>query len=240
VDNKQYSEFVRRSALLGGLPDEIAAEMMRASSWRRFNRGEMIFLQDEPARAIHIVAYGWVKLFRVTPNGAESVVSVLTRRQSFGEAVAFRKQPYPVSAEAVTECLLLEMPASVILSQMIRQPDVCVSILASTFQHLHELVAQLAQLKSQTGAQRVAEFLLDLAGSAAEPVVVTLPYDKVLIAGRLGLKPESLSRAFARLRKVGVEIERNHATITDLAALRDFVAEDPADAWHKAHKLARP
>jgi hypothetical protein len=53
----------------------------------------------------------------------------------------------------------------------------------------------------------------------------------VLIAGRLGLKPESLSRAFARLKDQGVTIRQNVARIDDVATLRIYVEEDPAMAW---------
>jgi hypothetical protein len=63
---------------------------------------------------------------------------------------------------------------------------------------------------------------------------VTLPYDKVLIAARLGMKPESLSRAFARLREFGVRVKQNHAALADVAKLRDYVEEDPAASWSKA------
>jgi hypothetical protein len=64
---------------------------------------------------------------------------------------------------------------------------------------------------------------------------VTLPYDKVLIAGRLGMKPESLSRAFARLKDQGVTIRQNVAEIEDRRpTLRDFVEEDPALAWARS------
>ena len=62
---------------------------------------------------------------------------------------------------------------------------------------------------------------------------MTLPYDKVLIAGRLGMKPESLSRAFAKLREQGVTVKQNIAVIDDLESLRDYAAEDPAAAWTK-------
>ena len=61
-----------------------------------------------------------------------------------------------------------------------------------------------------------------------------LPYDKVLIAGRLGMKPESLSRAFIRLKKVGVTVSQNNAAIADVARLREFAGQDPALAWGRA------
>jgi len=114
------------------------------------------------------------------------------------------------------------------------RPELGTAILAATFQHLHELVGQVERLKAQTGAQRVAEFLLDLCPADAGSCTVTLPYDKVLIAGRLGIKPESLSRAFARLREAGVTVRQNHAAIADINGLREFVEQDRADFWRKA------
>jgi hypothetical protein len=53
-----------------------------------------------------------------------------------------------------------------------------------------------------------------------------LPYDKVLIAGRLGLKPESLSRAFAKLRPVGVEVRASHVVVHDVGKLRKIATGD--------------
>ena len=110
------------------------------------------------------------------------------------------------------------------------EPEVSLAALASTLQHLHQLVGQVEQIKAQTGAQRVAEFLLELCGCDAGRCSVTLPYDKTLIAGRLGMKPESLSRAFARLKPLGVSITRNHATIENVAALSDYCEEAPVAA----------
>lgn len=90
---------------------------------------------------------------------------------------------------------------------------------------------QVEQLKARSGVQRVAEFLLDLATVTKGSCSVVLPYNKALIAGRLGMKPESLSRAFARLRQHGVKIDAAMAYIDDLDALRELAAEDPAKAW---------
>jgi hypothetical protein len=48
------------------------------------------------------------------------------------------------------------------------------------------------------------------------------------------MKPESLSRAFSKLRPQGVRIAKNHASIDNIEALRDYAEEDPAAAWNKA------
>ncbi|WP_413870163.1 Crp/Fnr family transcriptional regulator [Albidovulum sp.] len=229
----EHEAIARKSLLLAGTGDEVAAKVLAWARLRSFDRGATIFLQGERASAIYIVVSGWVKLYRVAPSGAEAVVGVFTRGHSFGEAVAFRHDVYPVAAEAATDCELIRIEADAVLRLIESNPQIAVSILTATFAHLHSLVAQVEQLKAQTGAQRVAEFLLELAHCDEGRCEVTLPYDKVLIAGRLGMKPESLSRAFQKLRKVGVKVLQNHAEIADLAALRDYAEEDPAEAWNR-------
>lgn len=234
MKSSESIEIAKNSLLLRSLPEPVADRILADSAIRPHTRGETIFLQGEEAKVIHVVIEGWVKLYRVAPNGNEAVVNVFTRGHSFGEAVAFRKQSYPVSAEAVTDCTLLQIPTRSLISLLQHEPEVAVAIVASTFQHLHELVGQVEQIKSQTGAQRVADFLIRLCSCESGTCVVTLPYDKVLIAGRLGMKPESLSRAFAKLKKVGVHISRHQARIDDINALHDYAEKDPADAWSKA------
>ena len=223
----------RSSLLLRSLPETHLETLLSHAHWQHYDRGETLFLQEEKSQAIHVVIEGWITLFRISPTGSEAVVSVFTRGESFGEAVALRNMPYPVSAEAVTACEVMHIPSSVLVSLIKQDPEIGVSILASTFTHLHALVAQLEQLKAQTGAQRVAVFLLNLCDCEAGACEVTLPYDKMLIAGRLGMKPESLSRAFIRLRSSGVTVKKNHAEIGDIQTLRDYAETDPAESWSK-------
>ena len=40
------------------------------------------------------------------------------------------------------------------------------------------------------------------------------------------MKPESLSRAFSRLKALGVKIDKNHASIANVKTLRSFVNTD--------------
>ena len=228
--NIDQTKIARRSLLLSSAPEHVVDKVLREARVRSYERGETIFLQGDQATAIYIVAAGWVKLYRVAPSGAEAVVGVFTKGRSFGEAVAFRTDVYPVAAEAVTDCSLIRIEADSLLRQIRESPEIAISILSATFVHLSGLVAQVEGLKAQTGAQRIAEFLLDLAPCSEGACEVTLPYDKVLIAGRLGMKPESLSRAFAKLRDHGVTVRQSLASISDVAELRSFVEQDRGES----------
>lgn len=223
----------RDAVLFASLPPELSDAILERSTVKSFHRGATIFLQGDIAQNIYVVLDGWVKLFRITPTGAEAVVGVFTKGRSFGEAVALDGTPYPVTAEAVTDTRLLLVGVNVLSSMMRERPEIALAIISSTFRHLHGLIAQVEQLKAHTGAQRVAEFLLELCNCAKGSCTITLPYDKTLIAGRLGMQPQSLSRAFNRLEVQGVTIMHNQATIADVAKLRQYMMEDRSAPWRK-------
>lgn len=190
--------------------------------------GEPLFRQGDPANAFFIVVAGWVKLYRITLSGEEALISLFGKGDSFAEAVAFTAQPYPATAETVTAARVVRIPASHVVACIRSMPDIALAMLASTYQHLHNLVFQVEQLKAQTGVQRVAAFLVSLAPVERGSCTIELPYDKVLIAGRLGLKPESLSRAFAKLKAFQVSVRASNVVVHDVALLRDYANSDRA------------
>lgn len=218
---------VRSTVLLNQLSDELLFSLLEKSSVKQIGSGETLFTQGDEVDACFIVIDGWIKLFRLTKLGDETVVSVFARGQSFAEAATFSRGVYPVSAEAVSDTRLLRIPSKTLLSQVSENAEFAYSMLASTSQHLHQLVGQIEQLTTQSGAQRVARFFASLCPVETGSCVIGLPYDKALIAGRLGMKPESLSRSFARLRQVGVKVERSVAKISQVEQLREYANSDP-------------
>ena len=219
-------EIVRRINILRGLNPLMVERLIAPATVRSLREGETVFRQGDPADAFFIVIEGWVKLYRITLSGEEAVISLFTKGDSFAEAVAFTGQPYPATAETVSKARIVRIPASHVVKCIRTMPDIALAMIASTSQHLHNLVYQVEQLKAQTGVQRVAEFLVSLAGVDHGSCTIALPYDKVLIAGRLGLKPESLSRAFAKLRPLGVEVHSAHVLVQDLGKLRAYANSD--------------
>ena len=220
---------VRRTPIFSGLTPPTLEALLRDAVVKTTSRGELLFVQGDPVTSFFIVLDGWVKIYRLTRSGTEAVVAVFTRGQSFAEAAAFVGGRFPASGEAVTDGRILRLHSGNLIRIIREDPDVGLSMLASTSLHLHMLVQQIEQLKAQTGAQRVAEFLASLSNAPDGACRIGLPYDKVLIAGRLGMQPESLSRAFSRLKQIGVHIDQNVAVIDDVQKLREYAEQQPGD-----------
>ncbi len=189
-------------------------------------RGQIVFTQGDSADAFFVVLEGWVKIYRLTPGGAEAVFTVLTRGESFAEPVMFLGGRYPVIAEAASGGRLLRIEHAAFVQCLEHESDLAAAMLASIGRRAGELTQQIGTLKLLDAPRRVGEFFLRLLADSSEPGRIELPYEKVLIAARLGMTPESFSRALAALTKVGVTTKREIVEVADTQALRDFVGLD--------------
>lgn len=88
-------------------------------------------------------------------------------------------------------------------------------------QKMSALVYEIEALKSQNADQRLAHFLLKLCPRGEERCRFRLPYDKRLIAAQLGVKQETLSRAFAKLREIGVRTETRDILVESVSRLQN-------------------
>ncbi|WP_329647165.1 Crp/Fnr family transcriptional regulator [Hyphomicrobium sp.] len=216
---------VRLTPLLGAVSEEVAQSLIGNQSVGVFKKGETLFQQGEAADAFFVVLGGWVKLYRATPDGNEAVVGVYRRGETFAEAAMFLGGRYPVNAEVVTDARLLRVDGRVLRRRIMEQPELSLSMLASASYHLKALVEQIEHIKLLSAPQRLADFLVRLAPVREGGATIELPYEKALIANRLGMKPESLSRALARLRPLGVSVDREHISVVDVAVLVKFVEQ---------------
>lgn len=217
---------MRMCPLFRHIGDEAVQRLAEKCRVSMVERGQVIFTQGDPADAFFVVLEGWVKLYRVTPGGAEAVVTVLTRGESFAEPVMFLGGRYPVIAEAASSGRLLRVEHAAFVQCLERESDLAVAMLASIGKRAGELTQQIGALKLLDAPRRVGEFFLHLLADSSQNGRIELPYEKVLIAARLGMTPESFSRALVALTKVGVTTKREIVSIADVQMLRDFVGLD--------------
>jgi len=212
--------------VFSGLKPDVLEVLMAQARVVNLRPGSMLFRQGEPATSFFIIVDGWIKLYRITPAGDEAVLNVFAKGQSFAEAVTLTSGRYPATASAVASTRVIMIPADHVIDCIRKMPEVAIAMIASTSQHLHLMVSRIEQLTAQSGTQRVADFLISLTPCIKGPCTIALPYDKSLIAGRLGLKPESLSRVFAKLRTIGVDVRASEVVVDDVATLQNLVASE--------------
>jgi CRP/FNR family transcriptional regulator, dissimilatory nitrate respiration regulator len=215
--------------LFDGLGDERIMNLLAGAAVEMHPPRAMLFDAGSPADAFFILLSGRVKLMAISPEGKESIVEIVEPVSSFAEAAMFASGRYPVSAETLEEADLIRVRASAFMGALREDQELAQRMLAALYRWNRQLGRERKALKAQNPAQRVAWFLLSLAsdldgGDSPGGVTVALPYKKSVIASRLGMEPESLSRVFARLREHGVDARGKGVAIADMGRLRRFCA----------------
>lgn len=211
---------VRRLPFFAGVSADNLIRLLQDATQVEAPRNGTLFLQDEPAAAFYVVLEGWIKLSRLTATGQETIVGVFTHGESFAEAAIFGSGIYPVTATAVTYARLLHIPAKRFIDALFQDSRLCLSIMGSMSAHLRELVAQLERLTCGRAVERLAEFLFKLCDAKSGSVELQLPHDKSLVAARLGMQPETLSRCLAKLRQTGrIDCVGDIVIVPDVTAL---------------------
>ena len=203
------------------------AELVRIAEGcrlRRLARGDMVFRVGEPCEEFHVTVIGQVKLFALSPNGQEKVIELIGPGGTFAEALMFTGQPYIVSAQALTDALVLSVSKQAVLAEIELDPRFSLRMLAGVSRRLHGLVRDVEAYTLHSGAQRVIGYLLrDLDCADAQGVTVSLPVSKAMIASRLSLTPEYFSRVLHDLEAQGlVEIDKREIRIRDPKRLAEY------------------
>lgn len=189
----------------------------------------LLFGQGDAADRFFVVLAGRVNLFALTESGDQSIIEVFDAVNSFAEAAIFSSRTFPLNCEVLAGSRLVHIPAAPFLRQLAANPPLSFHLLSGLSRWQSRLIREIAELKSKSPAQRLASFLLAWAkGDGEATAQIRLPLSKQELASRIGIAPESLSRALSRLRSAGVESRGRDVVLTDLDALR-AVVRDHAD-----------
>lgn len=219
----QHFDLPRYLSVLPLFSDLSPVELQRLAAGcqlRRLARGEMVFRVGEPCEAFHVTVLGQVKLFALSPAGQEKVIELIGPGQSFAEALMFTGRPYIVSAQALTDTIVLTVGKTAVLAEIEHDARFALRMLAGISRRLHGLVHDVQAYALHSGAQRVIGYLLrdhpadDRA--SGEVITVSLPVSKATIASRLSLTPEYFSRVLHELEAAGlIEIDKRDIRILD-------------------------
>jgi CRP-like cAMP-binding protein len=192
-------------------------------------KGQTLFQKGCLLDGFYVTVHGQIKLAFSSPQGNEKVVSIIESGQSFGEAVMFMEEPCPVFAQALEDSRLLYIAKQGIFAAIDHDSAFAHRMLAGLSMRLHGLIQDVENYSLHSSTQRVIGFLLQLAGVPSGRVEFELPANKHIIASRLNLTPETLSRILHSLSEPGlISVKGRRIAVLDVARLSQF--DDPPHA----------
>jgi CRP-like cAMP-binding protein len=213
-------ETLLNSGLLSVLGVESVAAMMEIAAIGSLPARQILFREGEPADMLHCVLSGYVRVYKLDPDGREADVELYGPGDLIGASVVLDGSRYRATAQAAEPSLIARFDLKRVRDIASRRTDLAMALATSLSGQLAKAFASLADDRLHTAPQRVAHYLLAHCTADGKPASFRLPYQKSLLAGKLGLAPEALSRAFSMLRNHGVSVRGRLVHISDPEALR--------------------
>ena len=221
--NGVVAQQLRNHYLFTALSNAEYQRLLAGAQTRRVAAGERLFSHGEVAAQFFLLLSGCVKLYRLSPEGDEKIMRLIQPSETFAESILFMPSPrYPVHGEGVEAGELMAFDRAGFLAILRDSFPTCLAVMAQMTQRIQAHWDEIETLALQNSRYRVTHYLLGLvAPGELGRVTVTLPARKMLIAARVAVTPETLSRTLRALSDEGlIEVSGDSVTLRDVQRLR--------------------
>ncbi len=182
--------------------------ILQHSGLLSLSKNEILFECGLEASHFFLIRSGQIIFFQTSSIGNEKIVGIFESGQIFAEAIMFTEdQCYPVNARATCDTELFYFNAQEFKTQLRKSSELCFSMMSEISSRLNAQTQEIIELSIYDAQHRLVRYLLEKSckknNQSSRPVVI-LSTTKYLLASRLSITPETLSRTLARLKKQGL------------------------------------
>ena len=225
--DQKIQEVMRKDSLFEGLQESDFAKVLENTKLCELETDETLFSQQQSATDFFFLLSGKMKLSLLSFDGTEKVVDIINEDNTFAEAVMFKGIPrYPVNANALAKSKVLCINAEVYTGILHNSPETCIKVMGCLSLRLHWLMNELDRLSLHNATYRLVSYLLEnISEDMVESAEVNLAIPKHVVASRISVTPETLSRTLKRLSQQELlEVHDSHIVLVNPEELRKIVA----------------
>ncbi len=209
---------LRAQPYFKSLDEEELRQLARTLVERGFEKDEVVLIEGEPCQGLCIVSQGSIKIYKLSPEGREQILTYVHAGGSFNEVAVFDGGPNPANASSVEPTSIWIVPRPAIIDLIKRRPDVALAIIQNLGIRLRHLVGLVEDLSLRQVSARLAKLLLETA-SAQERALTQQE-----MAARLGTVREMIGRSLRTLEARGyIKIEHGKVVILDREGMEKMV-----------------
>jgi CRP-like cAMP-binding protein len=213
---------LQRHPLFAGLDEDQLTRLLQTAHMENLGEGQLLFASQQQAQHFFLVRSGSIRLYLSTPEGVEKVLHLVAPGETFAEAITFMDgQRYPVNASALGKTEIIAFSNSTFREILRESTDTCFRLMADMSTWLKRQLNDINALTLQNASLRFTNFLLQQVPAGQQyDVIIELAAPKHVIASRLSIQPESLSRILRNLQNNGlVRVEGNVIHVPDIRKL---------------------
>jgi len=222
----KLQETVKLCPLFKELTKKEFSKVMENTAICNLETDDVLFRQQDKAKDFFLLFSGRIKLSLLSFEGTEKVIDIIEAGSTFAEAIIFNKIPgFPVNATALANSTILRVNADAYIKILEESPKTCFKVMATLSIRLHRLMTEIDRLSLHNATYRLISFLLEnIPKEMNDRSEVNLSVPKHVVASRISVTPETLSRTLKRLCQEGLlEVHDSHIILLNPAKLRDIL-----------------
>lgn len=218
------------------LKQEVIASLYQHMSQRKYAKGQLIYLQDEPTPGLFLLRQGRVQVYRMTSNGKRLELATAQAGTFFGEVPLLGEALHHASAEAV-EDVVVGIVSRQQLEQIIRDwPVVGLRLISELSRRMNLDASRLEELAYQSAPARLAAALLRLHQETGDPMIIMTHQE---LGELTGLLRETVTKMLNEFRVAGlVELHRGRIHLRDVTGLQRLLKEYDLIGSRQVSRLA--
>lgn len=193
--NAEYLEKVRLFEKL----ERSKLQLFAAACTRtQLQKGDILFLEGEPADALYVIVSGRIRIERISEAGIAQVIATRTGGDVIGEMGLIDGLPRSAQAVAQTKVKLLCLSKDEFRRQVLAEPSVCFAIMQTLSHRIREAAQTLLDTRSKAIHERLLDFLKS---EMDEEGWVRLQITQTALSEVLGCTREAVNRAYGQLEE---------------------------------------
>ncbi len=190
---------------------------------KKYNKKEIIFSEGDSSEWIYIVANGKVKITKLSKEGREIILEIISPMEFFGAPAVISGFPYPANAIAAENTETLRISRGSLMKILDRFPSVMYSFamnMGNRIKNSHETLKNIAVEKVES---RIAALLLKLDEKKSDNQTAGIKLTKKDIAEMVGTTVETSIRTISKFKKLGLITQtEGRIIVKDTAKLKTF------------------
>ena len=153
------------------LSDENLKEIISSGQVRKFEAGEVIYIQEEPCAGMFVLIQGRVNLCKLGPQGQQNILTTVNPVIMFNEVPVLDNGSNPVTAIATQASIVWQIQCDAFQNLLKRFPEIGLSLLRVLAARNRRLIEHYEDLSYRNVESRVAKLLLDLSGNGTRVII---------------------------------------------------------------------
>ncbi len=220
------SELVRASPMLAALSPKVVDALLAVTSIEQAPARSLLLREGEPAESLFLVLEGLVQIF-TSAEGRQITLTIQRAPTLLPVDAICRDGPLLTSARVLQRTCVGRIGLADARRLFATEREFADFVNRHLAARWDDLLREVKNLRARTSFQRLVGWILAMHREVRGPI--QLPYDKAVLAARLAMAPETLSRELARLSGLGVTVRGRKLDIADARVLEELAGGNGPD-----------